>query len=392
MATRIARFPSQQPRALVVDDSQIARYVLSKQLARLGFEIEVAESAESALQQVAGALPDVIFMDHQLPGIDGLEAVSRLRGQTHTAEVPVVMYTSQDSESFAAHARSVGADEIYVKTDDESRLPRLLDRLALLPASVKSTAQCKSGVTVTQPPSKPGAATKPGQSLTREALARLLEPILEAQHAKLHNELLSEFAILERYQERVHKELLTRVEHVAKQFGRRVDGALTVARQDRERFGRRRGAIQTSLAAALVLGIATFLSWAATQRAEELETTVRQVAGEVGRNTGALIALQSDVGELRNVAAFAPHGSVAPTLNQRPQGLPPPAATSSSAASALVAEIQSMGILGPIRVETSAGSFCVATTPRGVEFDFGYLALDDCGTLPLQLTAVNRTP
>ena len=82
MAAPVSELTAHRPRALVVDDSQIARYVLSGQLKKLGFSVEVVDSAEAALRQLAGPLPDVVFLDYVLPGIDGLEAVSRLRGQT----------------------------------------------------------------------------------------------------------------------------------------------------------------------------------------------------------------------------------------------------------------------------------------------------------------------
>ena len=139
MATTISDIPVRQPRAFVVDDSQIARYILSCELERLGYKVEVADTAESALRQIGEPTPDVIFMDHLLPGIDGLEATSRLRGRSNTARVPIIMYTSQDGQDFAQRARAVGADDIYVKTAEESQLHQILDRLNLLPARPAAT-------------------------------------------------------------------------------------------------------------------------------------------------------------------------------------------------------------------------------------------------------------
>src|SRR5210317_1249221 len=105
MATEASEIPWRSLRALVVDDSQIARYILSGQLAEMGFEVDVAESAENALALLERGLPDIVFMDHLLPGIDGLEAVRSLRGQIRTSSLPIVMYTSQDSEGFVDRAR-----------------------------------------------------------------------------------------------------------------------------------------------------------------------------------------------------------------------------------------------------------------------------------------------
>ena len=138
MAAPVSEITARRPRALVVDDSQIARYILSGQLKKLGVGVEVADSAEAALRQLAGPLPDVVFLDYLLPGIDGLETVSRLRGQTRTATLPVVMYTSQDGDEFAERAQAVGADDIYVKTADERRLATILGKLALLPERTRA--------------------------------------------------------------------------------------------------------------------------------------------------------------------------------------------------------------------------------------------------------------
>lgn len=63
MATEASEMPWRSPWALVVDDSQIARYILSGQLADLGFEVDVADSAETALARLERGLPDIVFMD-----------------------------------------------------------------------------------------------------------------------------------------------------------------------------------------------------------------------------------------------------------------------------------------------------------------------------------------
>ena len=118
MATPVSEIAARRPRALVVDDSQIARYILTGLLSRHGFEVEVADSAEVAMRMLEVSSPDVVFLDHLLPGMDGLEAVDRLRAQPRTSRLPVVMYTSQDSQDFATEAIKAGADDVYTKTSD----------------------------------------------------------------------------------------------------------------------------------------------------------------------------------------------------------------------------------------------------------------------------------
>jgi CheY-like chemotaxis protein len=70
-------------------------------LEQLDFEVETVDSAEAALNRLSKSLPHVVFMDHLLPGMQGLEAVRKLRSRPDTVETRIVMYTSQDGDLFA---------------------------------------------------------------------------------------------------------------------------------------------------------------------------------------------------------------------------------------------------------------------------------------------------
>ena len=64
---------------LVVDDSKSARLMLRKMLQGFGMTVDTAESGEEALNYLRDRQPDAIFMDHTMPGIDGLTAVRQSR-------------------------------------------------------------------------------------------------------------------------------------------------------------------------------------------------------------------------------------------------------------------------------------------------------------------------
>jgi len=72
-------------RALVVDDSKSARVVLSRMLEKYGIEVDPADSAETALEYLKEHHPDVIFMDHLMPGMDGLQAVREIKANPDRA-------------------------------------------------------------------------------------------------------------------------------------------------------------------------------------------------------------------------------------------------------------------------------------------------------------------
>jgi hypothetical protein len=78
--------------------------------------------------------------------------------------------------------------------------------------------------------------------------------------------------------------------------------------------------------------------------------------------------------------------SLQQALNQRPAPLAADQ-PSVNAAAALIDELQSMGILGPVRIETSAGAFCVSAGPGGAALTSAYGPLQSCDQLPMQLAA-----
>jgi CheY-like chemotaxis protein len=120
-------------RALIVDDSRSARVILSRMLEGYGLDIDAAESAEQALEYLKEAKPDVIFMDHLMPGMDGFQAIQAIKSNPLTAMIPVMMYTSQEGELYVSQARALGAVGVLPKTVKQTELSRILYQLRLLP-------------------------------------------------------------------------------------------------------------------------------------------------------------------------------------------------------------------------------------------------------------------
>jgi len=79
---------------LVVEDNPTNQLLTTMVLNRDGFETAVADSAEDALEFIKSRRPDLILMDVQLPGMDGLTFASSLRSIPEAAGVPVVALTS----------------------------------------------------------------------------------------------------------------------------------------------------------------------------------------------------------------------------------------------------------------------------------------------------------
>jgi CheY-like chemotaxis protein len=120
-------------RALIVDDSRSARVILSRMLEQHGMAVDTAESAEQALEYLQQNRPDVIFMDHLMPGMDGFQAVQAIKSDAQTATIPLMMYTSQEGELYVSQARALGAIGVLPKTVRPVDVSRVLYQLHLLP-------------------------------------------------------------------------------------------------------------------------------------------------------------------------------------------------------------------------------------------------------------------
>lgn len=119
-------------RALVVDDSRSARMALKKLLEEHQLEVDLADSGESAIEFLKKASVDVIFMDHTMPGMDGLEAVSAIKANPKTATIPVMMYTTKEGEVYVGQARALGAVGVLPKNVQPHQLFEMLLNLGLV--------------------------------------------------------------------------------------------------------------------------------------------------------------------------------------------------------------------------------------------------------------------
>lgn len=102
-------------------------------LERYDIEVAVAESAEQAIEFLKRDRPDAIFMDHLMPGMDGLQAVQIIKSNIDTAAIPIMMYTSQAGEVYLGQARALGATGVLPKQMTTGDVSKVLGDLRLLP-------------------------------------------------------------------------------------------------------------------------------------------------------------------------------------------------------------------------------------------------------------------
>jgi CheY-like chemotaxis protein len=92
----------------------------------------MAGSAEEALQYLSNTRPNVIFMDHNMPGMDGFQAVKEIKKDPSTAMIPILMYTAKEGEVYVGQARALGAIGILNKQVRPGELFKVLKSLGLV--------------------------------------------------------------------------------------------------------------------------------------------------------------------------------------------------------------------------------------------------------------------
>jgi CheY-like chemotaxis protein len=158
-------------RALVVDDSKSARVILSRMLEKYDIEVDMAESAEQAIEYLKHDRPDAIFMDHLMPGMDGLQAVQAIKGNPQTAMIPIMMYTSQEGELYVGQARALGAMGVLPKQVRPVDVSKVLYELHLLPdrrdmtEAALAPVELEGDVPVERPPVASLAAARAGSGV-----------------------------------------------------------------------------------------------------------------------------------------------------------------------------------------------------------------------------------
>ena len=100
---------------LIVDDEPQVRKLLETLLQHEGYQTLTASSGEEALQLVAQQPPDLILLDIMMPGMDGYEVASQLKGNATTANIPIIMLTALSESEARVSGLETGAEEFLSK-------------------------------------------------------------------------------------------------------------------------------------------------------------------------------------------------------------------------------------------------------------------------------------
>ena len=114
---------------LLVEDDEMNRDMLSRRLARKGYEVAMAVDGREGIDKAREGGYDVILMDMSLPEIDGWEATRQLRAFPETAGVPIIALTAHAMSGDREKALEAGCNDYDTKPIE---LPRLLSKIEAL--------------------------------------------------------------------------------------------------------------------------------------------------------------------------------------------------------------------------------------------------------------------
>lgn len=116
-------------KVLAIDDSRTIRNLLKVSLEGAGFEFHCACDGVEGVQMFPEVAPDVVITDINMPNMDGFGVIDTLRSGPEKTTVPIIVLTTESSDSLKSRARDSGATGWIVKPFDDESLVKVLQRL-----------------------------------------------------------------------------------------------------------------------------------------------------------------------------------------------------------------------------------------------------------------------
>ena len=350
-------------RALIVDDSRSARVILSRMLETYGMQVDTAESAEQALEYLGHARPDVIFMDHLMPGMDGFQAVRAIKANPATAIIPVLMYTSQEGELYVGQARALGAVGVLPKTVKQVDVSRVLYDLHLLPdrREQRSSGVARTVVVEEQPSSEPPASAVPRVSANDPAWRQAMVKLLDDHQAEMRRFIAANFDAVSRRLSHEHKS-------GASAAPASESEVVTPPPQKTAPLWPWVAAI--ALAALLPFGWSQYLYQQTADNQHDLIAANTKLLASLAEQRQQITAIQENLEHLKrtedaSLAAVpaAPPAAARTDSESVPYGEIPLAGTRLDKFRTVVERLRGSGFKGKLRVESFVGDFCLSGNP-----------------------------
>jgi two-component system KDP operon response regulator KdpE len=123
---------------LIVDDEKLILISTRIVLESVGYGVLTAASGEEAISKAKEEQPGLILLDIMMPGIDGWETLSRLKEDSETKDIPVIIFTAREHSRGRQLAREMGAADYFQKPFEPDELIAIVEEY-LVPENVQTT-------------------------------------------------------------------------------------------------------------------------------------------------------------------------------------------------------------------------------------------------------------
>jgi CheY-like chemotaxis protein len=317
-----------------------------------GLIVDLAISAEDALDYLSEARPDVIFMDHMMPGMDGLQAVKTIKDDPTTAMIPIMMYTSKGGEVYVGQARALGAVGVLSKDVKPVELLKVLRALRMVEdpddPNASGIRRAQAAFVERQGPAAPDEGLKEAVkqavvSCEGDALRRVITPLLQEQRVQFKRELAA-----------TTEALLKRISA--------TQGAARPGRQDGRALWF--GWLLSGLLMAVMVLDHLYDGRGAPQPAPMVPTLAEQaglIQDPVAGGGGAQEPVARENTGLYDVLGWALRHAGAYPYDEQPLG-----AHTLGLLQGLVSRLAAIGFQGTIRLDTHMGRFCLGRDAMGL--------------------------
>jgi CheY-like chemotaxis protein len=345
--------------ALVVDDSKTARVTLKRMLEKQNIDADTVDSAQMAIDYLVEKTPDVIFMDHMMPGMDGLQAVEAIKSNPETATIPIMMYTSKEGDLYVSQARALGAVGILPKQVEPAELYEVLNKLGLIEDRRTARAPDTSSFVLLneEPEEIPLSATSEDMAeIARKAAAAASHPHAPQAHLA---------SLLENY----HHEMVQDIRDLRAELDQ-----LTTARRPAAKAG-------FNIVPPLVVGLLMLLPllWsfssnnetrsalqAANRQLDQLQLAQLSQQEQTSADTSTTAALRAQLNQQQRRAAEQSgllYNSITWAINQSsPYDISEEAYSDRrlTIIQELITRLQALGFTGTVQLHSHLGEFCLA--------------------------------
>jgi CheY-like chemotaxis protein len=347
-------------RALVVDDSRSARAFLGRLLERHNLTVDTAESAEQAIDYLTQQRPDVIFMDHLMPGMDGLQAVRAIKNDPRTATIPILMYTSQDGELYLGQARALGAMGVLPKQTRPADVTKALVQLHLIGdetgARELTPAEADRALGGPTPAAAAANAARPALQALAPELQRVVTALLEDHSSEMRRFVVEH---LESHADRIVGDLRAALKEEG--AGATEAGAAPPRDTGRTRQSPRLLAVLAIVVVVLAGGL-LWLWYQAISTQDQIAAQLRTAQEQLTATRSALADIQAQAAKAIAAAATGSAAAGDSMIELVPFGEQPLALGRVDKVQAQLELLLAQNFHGRVQIESFSGRYCLSGT------------------------------